>query len=276
MAKTMAAADRLSRTLDEWRHWDLPAPLTHAPLLGPLLAQGSGHAIYEILCSPPLIGRIRHQSTRLAETAFGTELTAWKAAALQGIAPGVVFCDPAEQAIICQRVAPLDAPVSGRALGQLCHRIHQLPALSDKLTLRSDIGRYLERLPDHLSRAWRSVMRAGGVEDAMTRLEQDTPCLCHNDLTAGNLMREGNELVAIDWEYAAMGSRYFDVAIAAECLSSAERVLMVNEVFGAAADEALMNAGDCIASLVTALWEHQYATAQAPDPSTWLNGRGGA
>jgi hypothetical protein len=51
---------------------------------------------------------------------------------------------------------------------------------------------------------------------------------------------------------------------------------MVNEVFGAAADEALMNAGDCIASLVTALWEHQYATAQAPDPSTWLNGRGGA
>jgi thiamine kinase-like enzyme len=119
-------------------------------------------------------------------------------------------------------------------------------------------------------------MRAGGVEDAMTRLEQDTPCLCHNDLTAGNLMREGNELVAIDWEYAAMGSRYFDVAIAAECLSSAERVLMVNEVFGAAADEALMNAGDCIASLVTALWEHQYATAQAPDPSTWLNGRCGA
>ena len=73
-----------------------------------------------------------------------------------------------------------------------------------------------------------------------------------------------------------MGSRYFDVAIAAECLSSAERVLMVNEVFGAAADEALMNAGDCIASLVTALWEHQYATAQAPDPSTWLNGRCGA
>ena len=276
MAKTMAAADRLSRALDDWQHWDLPAPLTHPPLLGPLLAQGSGHAVYEILCAPPLIARIRHQSTRLAENAFGTELTAWKTASLRSIAPAVVFCDPAEQAIICQRVAPLDAPVSGRALGQLCRRIHQLPALSDRLTLRSDIGLYLEKLPDHLSQAWRSVMRAGGVDDALTQLEQDTSCLCHNDLTAGNLMREGNELVAIDWEYAATGSRYFDAAIASECLSSPEKALMMNEVFGAAADKALMKAGDCIASLITALWEHQYAPAQAPDPATWLNGRCGA
>lgn len=273
MAKTMAAADRLSRALDEWQHWDLPAPLTHPPLLGPLLAQGSGHAIYDILCTPPLIGRIRYQRTRLAETAFETELTAWKTASLQGIAPGLVFYDPAEQAIICRRATPLDAPVSGKALGQLCRRIHQLPALSGRLTLRSDIGLYLENMPDHLSQAWRSVMSDGGVDHALTQLEQDTPYLCHNDLTAGNLMRVGNDLVAIDWEYAAMGSRYFDAAIAAECLSSAERALMMKEVFGAAADEALMNAGDCIASLITALWEHYYAPAQAPDAATWLKGR---
>ena len=275
MAKTMATADRLSRALEDWQHWDLPAPLTHPPLLGPLLAQGSGHTLYEILCTPPLIGRIRHQSTRLAEHAFETELCAWKTASLQGIAPGVVFCDPTEQSIICQRAIPLDTPVTGKALGQLCRRIHQLPALSGRLTLRSDIGLYLEKMPDHLSRAWRSVMRTGGVDDALTRLERDTPYLCHNDLTAGNLMKEGDHLVAIDWEYAAMGSRYFDVAIAGECLSSTERTLMMNEVFGAAADEASINAGDCIASLITALWEHHYAPAQAPDPAAWLTGRCG-
>jgi len=36
--------------------------------------------------------------------------------------------------------------------------------------------------------------------------------MCHNDLTPPNIRRRDNDLVAIDWEYAATGSPHFDIA----------------------------------------------------------------
>jgi thiamine kinase-like enzyme len=37
------------------------------------------------------------------------------------------------------------------------------------------------------------------------------PVLCHNDLLAGNFLR-GAQIWIVDWEYAGMGDRYFDLA----------------------------------------------------------------
>ena len=34
---------------------------------------------------------------------------------------------------------------------------------------------------------------------------------CHNDLLAGNLLLDGEQLCIVDWEYAGMGDRYFDL-----------------------------------------------------------------
>jgi len=42
-----------------------------------------------------------------------------------------------------------------------------------------------------------------------------TQCLCHNDLVCTNII-EGQGLVLIDWEYAAIGDPFFDLAIVAE------------------------------------------------------------
>jgi len=39
------------------------------------------------------------------------------------------------------------------------------------------------------------------------------PVLCHNDLLPPNLVRSGGRLWALDWEYAAVGSRWFDLAV---------------------------------------------------------------
>ena len=37
--------------------------------------------------------------------------------------------------------------------------------------------------------------------------------LCHNDLLSSHVLcRQGDMPVVIDWEYAAMGNRYFDIA----------------------------------------------------------------
>lgn len=41
----------------------------------------------------------------------------------------------------------------------------------------------------------------------------EAPVLCHNDPVCHNIL-EGASLVLIDWEYAAVGDRYFDIAVA--------------------------------------------------------------
>ena len=266
----MATADVLRHCLDRWQDWQLPNPLDGPPGLGSLMAQGSGHSVYEIISTPRLIGRLRHQSTRLTDEAFSQELMAWSRAAQDGLAPGIVFVDEKQQAVICERVDSAAQPASGDALGTLCRQIHELPGVTHQLTLATDIEHYLTQLPPHLADPWRAAMQTCDTETALASLEEDTSYLCHNDLTPDNLMTHGNHLMAIDWEYAAMGSRYFDVAIACEALPSSERDIMVQQVFGDTLDNELMTTGKQIATLVTALWQSCFAVADAPRPTDWV------
>ena len=270
LACAMATADVLRRCLDRWQDWQLATPFDGPPKLGALIAQGSGHSVYDLISTPRLIGRVRHQSTRLTDEAFSQELAVWSLAAQDGLAPRIIYADEGEQAVICERVGAAEQPVSGKALSTLCRQIHALPGVSHELTLASDIEHYLAQLPAHLADPWRAAMQTAGAEKALAKLAADTLYLCHNDLTPGNLMSDGTNLIAIDWEYAAMGSRYFDVAIACEALPDSERSIMVNEVFGDTLDDELMTAGKQVAGLVTALWQCCFAVDEAPSPAEWL------
>jgi len=270
----MATADVLRRCLDRWQDWQLGTPIDSPPKLGALIARGSGHSVYGIVSTPQLIGRIRHQSTRLTDEAFSQELTIWSLAAQNGLAPRIVYADEKEQVVICERADTAARAASGEALGKLCRRIHALPGVSHQLTLASDIEHYLKQLPAHLADPWRAAMHAGDAEKALLKLGEDTLYLCHNDLTPGNLMSHGDQLIAIDWEYAAMGSRYFDVAIACEALPYSERGIMMRQVFDDAPDDELMTAGKQIAGLVTALWQCCFAIDEAPSPAEWLGSSG--
>lgn len=53
---------------------------------------------------------------------------------------------------------------------------------------------------------------------------------CHNDLLNANFLDDG-EIRIVDWEYAGMGDRFFDLAN-----------LSVNHEFGGGADQALLEA----------------------------------
>jgi predicted Ser/Thr protein kinase len=41
---------------------------------------------------------------------------------------------------------------------------------------------------------------------------QEAPVLCHNDLNPGNILFDRDRVKLIDWEYAAINDRYFDLA----------------------------------------------------------------
>jgi thiamine kinase-like enzyme len=53
--------------------------------------------------------------------------------------------------------------------------------------------------------------RAREIEEALSGPEHE-PVPCHNDLLAGNFLRGSKRIWIVDWEYAGMGDRYFDLA----------------------------------------------------------------
>ena len=52
---------------------------------------------------------------------------------------------------------------------------------------------------------------ARAIEEALSGPEHE-PVPCHNDLLAANFIRGAKQLWIVDWEYAGMGDRYFDLA----------------------------------------------------------------
>ena len=56
----------------------------------------------------------------------------------------------------------------------------------------------------------RSQVSAGRIEAALRRRPHEV-VLCHNDLLAANFLRSPAGLRIVDWEYAGMGDRYFDL-----------------------------------------------------------------
>jgi thiamine kinase-like enzyme len=58
---------------------------------------------------------------------------------------------------------------------------------------------------------------------------EHAPVPCHNDLLPANLIHDGEALRIVDWEYAGMGDRYFDLGN-----------LSVNNAFSEAGDEWLL------------------------------------
>lgn len=62
------------------------------------------------------------------------------------------------------------------------------------------------RLPDAYVRAQQLVAR---IEWVLPLIEA-VPC--HNDLLPGNLLQTPETILLVDWEYAGMGHRYFDLA----------------------------------------------------------------
>jgi thiamine kinase-like enzyme len=52
---------------------------------------------------------------------------------------------------------------------------------------------------------------AGQVVEAVNGHPEHTPVPCHNDLLAANFLLDGSDIVVVDWEYAGMGDRFFDL-----------------------------------------------------------------
>jgi thiamine kinase-like enzyme len=75
---------------------------------------------------------------------------------------------------------------------------------------RDYLARARERgaeIPDGAERAAGTAQR---IADALDGPEHE-PVPCHNDLLTANFIRDPDNVWIVDWEYAGMGDRYFDL-----------------------------------------------------------------
>lgn len=162
-------------------------------------------------------------------------LAAEQASAL-GIGPKLVYADD-ECAVTAYELArpfepgelSRDPAPAARALRRFHDSGLELPTrfwvpalLADYESLVRDRG---GRVPSSFTRARETVARIAEV------LPLDAPVPCHDDLLPGNLLVGPDGILLVDWEYAGMGHRFFDLGN-----------LAVNNDLGPDAEERLLEA----------------------------------
>ena len=79
-----------------------------------------------------------------------------------------------------------------------------------------------------------ALAHARDIRDAMSKHEEHLPVPCHDDLLSANFLHDGQRVRIVDWEYAGMGDRYFDLgnfAVNNE-LGEDDADLLLSEYFG--------------------------------------------
>src|SRR5262245_37303131 len=164
--------------------------------------------------------RVAGKDTGLLGIDRGVELAATEAAAAAGVGPEVVaFVEP-EGWLVTRFVEGAIPPLERMAEPELLERVasalqafHDGPAIPGAFdsfrvveTYRATALERGGRVPDDFE--WAREI-AGRIE---AKRSTDAPVPCHNDLLNANFLDDGERLCIVDWEYAGMGDRFFDLA----------------------------------------------------------------
>jgi thiamine kinase-like enzyme len=191
--------------------------------------------------------RIAGRDTDLLGIERALEVEATTAAAAAGIGPEVVaFVEP-EGWLVTRFIegdpVPLERMREPETLAQVAgalRAIHAGPRIAGTFDSFRVVERYLETATERGGQAPGEYEWAHGIA---TRIEATrasaAPCLCHNDLLNANFIDGGDRIRIVDWEYAGMGDRFFDLANFAinHELDDAARGRLLAAYFGNAREE---------------------------------------
>ena len=165
---------------------------------------------------------------RISNTADGvlqidrqSEALVLAAVAEAGIGPEVLLCDPAERTLVTRYLGDTwreqDATLEENILrlGQLFRRLHRItpPTGARRLELSDSLEGYFRTLELRgvQSALMTKALRERALQVAMKLRENSAATLCHNDVHYLNVTDDGT-LRLLDWEYAGVGQRLFDLA----------------------------------------------------------------
>jgi thiamine kinase-like enzyme len=167
--------------------------------------------------------RVPGKDTSLLGIDRGAERIANERAARIGVAPPVVAGLDDPPAIVTEFVegrgmeaADLAEPTTLTGVARSLRAIHEL---GETLPTTFDSFRVVEAYAETGRERGATIppaydearQHAGRIEAALSGPEH-VPVPCHNDLLAGNFIAGESQLWIVDWEYAGMGDRYFDLA----------------------------------------------------------------
>lgn len=147
------------------------------------------------------------------------ELVALAAAGAAGLAPALVHGDPARGLCVLRHRPGVTwtraqaRSIEGlRRVGERIRSLHALPipAALPALDVAGAISHYLSLPPPSQSPVPRDVVAVRAAA-ALAAHEPGAPAFCHHDLHHLNVIDDGT-LTFVDWEYAAAGDPWLDVA----------------------------------------------------------------
>jgi thiamine kinase-like enzyme len=193
--------------------------------------------------------RVPGKDTNLLGIDRDAECEANKLAAEVGVAPPVVLMLEDPQVIVTKFVEAeemseedLRQPEAIQRVAAALRKVHDSGReLASRFDSFEIVETYAETArqrgvtpPDEYGDA---LSRAREIKKALTHAEHE-PVPCHNDLLAANFLNDGTRIHIVDWEYAGMGDRYFDLgnyAVNNELDEDRERALL-KAYFGEPAD----------------------------------------
>jgi len=171
--------------------------------------------------SGDVVVRIAGEGTEQLGIDRGDEAAATQNAALLGIGPQVLTVLP-EHGSLVTRFLPAKplAPeaVRGRKLDAVVaalKTLHDGPPLEASFEYCGVLEAYRatarkHKVPIHPHEELAREV-AAQTHEVLAGPEHE-PVACHNDLLAANILDDGSRLWIVDWEYAGMNDRYFDLA----------------------------------------------------------------
>ncbi|MCY4428712.1 MAG: phosphotransferase family protein [Halieaceae bacterium] len=205
---------RVEQTLDQYSHWQVDSSLPERPEAVRLLSGGrSNFSLKASAAEQHFVIRVDGPNIRRLglnrKLEWHVQLSAWR----RGLAPRPVYFNP-ELGVLVSRYCEAESwhaqpEVELGQVAELLRRIHALPAVKYRLQ------------PLDRARHYAGLLHQGALpktfESLCLRLQRTAiTCLCHNDLLRANRLYSGGQLLALDWEYAAMGDPWFELAVICE------------------------------------------------------------
>lgn len=217
------------------------------PLTGEPEALGGGitnHNVRMCLGGRDVVVRLCAEGVDILGIDRSVEDIATRRAAALGIGPEVVAFFPDLQVLVTRWVEGGEVPadelrepaVLERIAGAL-HAFHDGAPLDKTFEVVALARRQVAAARDPDPRLARAIELGARIDAALQGPEHE-PVPCHNDLLGANFVGTGDGLRLVDWEYAGMNDRYFDLAnfsVNNDLGDADDRVLL--EAYFGAADE---------------------------------------
>jgi len=212
---TLAEQTSLQGLLASWPRWQVAgrAVLSQPPTLVAKLNGGLNHLTFKAACESQAFAlRLNQPHRRALAMSLEQELRLLGLASEHGLAPEVLFSEgdwlvsrfieaPSWENQIDQSIEPL---------AQQLRALHRLEISDTGFNLVEHCRGYFANI--HRPSASQQQLHQRFLDLTQTTLT-DFParCLCHNDLSPGNIMLASTPLL-IDWEYACSNHPAFDLA----------------------------------------------------------------